>query len=509
MALEIKLSQKLSQTLVMTPQLQQAIKLLQLGRQEYLEVLEKELLENPVLEEVSTDEDLDSRAEASSPETEQVLSDYFEQASVLSERDLLQPSTFGEYEDDSSSAGGETVLEDRRRQVFEESEMFGQQSDFGYARRTGIDGEWERPSIEATISSPEGLTSHLLWQLRALELSPREQEIVVLILGNLDRNGYLCADLEELARMGEALVEEVGHVLSIVQTLDPPGIAARDLRECLLIQLDQLGQSGTLIWRIVRDHLSDLEMKRYDLIAKNEGVAVENVYEAVKEIQKLEPRPGRPFVDEAPVYITPDVYVRKVGDSYVIALNDSGMPRIRVSREYQEMIFNGRGKSSSEKEYLQDRIRSASWLIKSIHQRQQTIYRVTESIMKLQHDFLEHGVQALKPLVLRDVADDVGMHESTVSRVTTNKYVQTPQGVFELKFFFSSGLRSGEGEVSSESVKNRIRELISAEDPKKPLSDQALVSMLRAEGVDIARRTVAKYREMMNILSSSRRKKVF
>ena len=238
-------------------------------------------------------------------------------------------------------------------------------------------------------------------------------------------------------------------------------------------------------------------------------MSLEEVYEAVKHIQTLEPRPGRPFVVEDAIYITPDIYVRRVGDDYMISLNDSGMPRLRLNAQYQELVSKANGSEKGDKDYLQDCIRSASWLIKSVHQRQQTIYRVTESIMKFQREFLEKGVSVLKPLVLKDVADDVGMHESTVSRVTTNKYVHTPQGVFELKFFFTSGLKSGSGEVSSESVKERIKALIAAEDQKKPLSDQTIVNTLRGEGVDIARRTVAKYREMLGILSSSRRKKVF
>ncbi|HQH27997.1 MAG TPA: RNA polymerase factor sigma-54, partial [Oligoflexia bacterium] len=355
----------------------------------------------------------------------------------------------------------------------------------------------------------EGLTSHLLWQLRTGDLSEADKDIAAHIIGNLDRNGYLCSSVDEIAHSCVQPLEDVDRVLAMVQTLDPPGIAARDLRECLLIQLDQLGFVGTLAWRIVAEHLGDLEVRRYDSIARKEHVPVEDVYEAVKEIQKLEPRPGRPFVDEAPIYITPDVYVRKIDSDYVITLNETGIPKLRLSAHYRELLSGAGDNSLVDKEYLQDRLRCASWLIRSIHQRQQTIYRVTESIMKFQREFLELGVSALKPLVLRDIAADVGMHESTVSRVTTNKYVHTPQGVFELKFFFSSGVRGAEGEVSSESVKERIRELISKENPLKPLSDQAIVKLLRDEGVDIARRTVAKYREMMGILSSSRRKKIF
>jgi RNA polymerase sigma-54 factor len=333
--------------------------------------------------------------------------------------------------------------------------------------------------------------------------------LAIHIIGNLDRNGYLSCSIEEIASTSSFPIERVERVLNLIQEFDPAGIAARDLRECLLIQLEQQGQTHSLAGKIVSDYLAALEIRRYDVIAKAESVSVEEVYQAVKTIQCLEPRPGRPFATEQPVYITPDVYVRKVGSEYVVSLNENGLPKLRLNPMYREMLDQARHHNSADKDYLQERVRSAMWLIKSIHQRQQTILRVTESIMKFQRTFLEDGVSSLRPLVLRDVAEDVSMHESTVSRVTTNKFVHTPWGVFELKFFFSSGIKSGNSEISSESVKERIRSLVSEEDTKKPLSDQALVNALQAEGIDIARRTVAKYREMMGILSSSRRKQLF
>ncbi len=484
MALELKLNQKLSQSLVMTPQLQQAIKLLQLGRQEYLEVINQELLENPALEEASEEESREnhSKNDSKSKQEERLTKENLEtteQSNNNENSELLD--YYSSYADsfEGSYSGSSSSFED------------------------GV------PSIEATIGNPEGLSSHLLWQLRTTELTDKDMDIAAIIVGNLDKNGYLECPIEEIAEQSARSVADVEVVLSVVQTLDPIGIAARDLRECLLIQLEQQGESNKLAWDIVSNHLKNLELRKVDVIAKDLGVNLEEVGEAVKVIQKLEPRPGRPFVDDVPVYITPDVYVKRVGDDYVVSLNENGIPRLKLNSYYQNLIAKGNNQAGGDKGYIQDRMRSAAWLIKSIDQRQQTIFRVTESIVKHQREFLEHGVSKLKPLVLRDIAEDVELHESTISRVTTNKYVHTPQGVFELKFFFTSGISTGEGQISSESVKERIRELIASENSKKPLSDQAIVNLLKEGGIDIARRTVAKYREMMGIMSSSRRKELF
>jgi RNA polymerase sigma-54 factor len=270
-----------------------------------------------------------------------------------------------------------------------------------------------------------------------------------------------------------------------------------------------MGLGDSLEARIVANHLDKLEKKKYELIAKAENVEVEEIYKAITSIQSLEPRPGRPFGDDAIRYITPDIYVTKVGNEFVISLNEDGLPKLRVSPYYLELLKNTDADNSVNKAYLNERLKAATWLIKSIHQRQQTIYRVTESIVKFQREFLAQGISKLRPLVLKEVADDIGMHESTVSRVTTNKYVHTPQGVFELKFFFTTGIRSGDGEVSSSSIKDKIKNVISAEPADNPLSDQQIVDILKQQEIDIARRTVAKYREALGIESSSKRKKLF
>lgn len=486
MALELKLSQKLSQSLVMTPQLQQAIKLLQLGRQEYLEVIERELLENPVLEDAG--DDAEHFAEGQS-EQEQILDKIIQESTPKELRLSENPELIDFYNTHAESLSG------------------------SYSNvQNGFDDT--RPSLESTLGNPEGLSTHLLWQLRTSELADADKEVAMLIVGNLDRNGYLDISLEEISMESQRSVESVERVLEIVQTLDPAGIAARDLRECLLIQLEQIGEKDSLAWQIVDEFLHLLEARKVDDIARNLGVSIDEVALAVSLIRTLEPRPGRPFLDETPIYITPDVYVKKIDDDYVVMLNDNGVPRLKLSPFYQKIVDAPKpdvqsAGSKEEHDYLQEKLKAAAWLIKSIEQRQQTIFKVTQSIVAFQKEFFEQGVAKLRPLVLREVAEDVGLHESTVSRVTTNKYVHTPQGVFELKFFFTSGLSSDAGQVSSESVKERIREMIAAEDPKKPLSDQAIAAVLKKEGVDIARRTVAKYREMLNILSSSRRKSLF
>ena len=478
MALEIKLGQKLTQSLQMTPQLQQAIKLLQLGRLEYLAVIQKELLENPVLE----DAKMESRETIGEQSGEREVSELPKSVDEISKSQDFSHDL--PYEDASHSFSS-----------------LGKSSSF--------DSE-DFPSLEATVGERLGLSSHLLSQLNVSELSSFDREIASKIIGNLDSDGFLRVPREELLESIGVSEEEFEKVLGVLQTFEPVGVFARSIAECLLIQLESIGHKQGLVARIVEHHLGLLENKGYDKIANIEKVSKEEVYEAIKLIRTLEPRPARDFADEPPIYITPDVYVRIVEGDYVVTLNDNGMPKLRLSPKYQEMLKEATSKKEKEsKTYLKNSINSASFLIRSIQQRQETIFRVTESIFRHQRDFLEQGVKALKPLVLREVAEDIEMHESTVSRVTTNKYVHTPQGVFELKFFFSSSLKGGEGDVSAQSVKAKLKTLIESENPKAPYSDQALVKLLAEQDVVIARRTVAKYRESLGFLSSSKRKKVF
>jgi RNA polymerase sigma-54 factor len=469
MALEIKQNLKLTQQLVMTPQLQQAIKLLQLNRMELVDVVAAELQENPVLDEVGEyEEEVDAKKESQAPDT----------ATEAPARDTTPDIDWESYLDTYSNIG----------------------------YKPG-DYDEDRPSLESTLVKKTSLSDHLMWQLQLSDLAPAEQPIGALIIGNLNEDGYLDETLEHIAEITETDVEKVEEVLRRVQEFDPVGIAARDLSECLLIQLRYLKLSGTVAAAIAEKHLSRLERKDYRGIAKALEVSIEKVVEAAKVIASLEPKPGRPFSQDEPFYITPDIYVHKVGENYVVVLNEDGMPKLRISPFYRDVLHGVTGASKVTREYVQDKLRSAVWLIKSIHQRQRTIYKVMTSIVKFQRDFFDKGINYLKPLNLRDVAEDIDMHESTISRVTTNKYVHTPQGIYELKFFFNGGINLVGGEhVASEAVKDKIRKIISSENPRRPLSDQKIVEILKQHDIEIARRTVTKYREILGMLSSTKRK---
>ena len=370
-------------------------------------------------------------------------------------------------------------------------------------------GPDDRPSLEATYTRRETLSEHLLWQLQLASL-PVEQEVAArFVIGNLDERGYLQSSLDEIARQSGVREDVVETALAAVQEFDPSGVAARDLRECLTIQARALRIEDPLVLRILDEQLDALIKRDFRAVARSLGVAVEMVSEAAHVIGRLEPRPGRAFGGEDPVYIVPDIYVYRVGDDFHVVLNDDGLPRLRINSLYRDVLAKDTTASKDTRDYVGDKVRSAMWLIKSIHQRQRTIYKVMQSIIRHQREFFERGINYLKPLNLRDVADDIEMHESTVSRVTTNKYAHTPQGIFELKYFFNSSINRVSGDaVASESVKERIRRLIVNEDPRRPLSDQRIAEMLRVANIDIARRTVTKYRESMNLLSSTKRRQV-
>jgi len=494
MAMEMRLHLKLSQQLVMTPQLQQAIKLLQLSRMELVDLVREEMLENPMLE-----DELESASEKSR-EPDVIGGEEQLDRMVTSAGDTeLPPAEAPKVETQEVKADGAAVNEIDWENYLDNYSLGPPMP----AYRPDND---DLPSLEATLTRSPSLNDHLVWQLKMSELDERQMDIGMAILGNIDPDGYLKEPpLVEIAAEVACSEDEAELVLEVIQSFDPIGVGARSLEESLLIQAMYLGEDDELVVKIIKSHLANLEKKNYQAIARDLKVPLEEVYEAAKVLMELDPRPGRQYATDDPHYITPDVYVHKVGDKFFVVPNDDGLPKLKISSFYRSALG-----SNGAKEYVQDKLRSAQWLIRSIQQRQRTIIKVTESIIKFQREFFEKGVAYLKPLILRDVAEDIGMHESTISRVTTNKYVHTPQGIFELKFFFNSGISRTNGEdLASQAVKSKIKNLIDEEDVKRPYSDQKIVELLKKTGIDIARRTVAKYREQMGILSSSKRKQLF
>jgi RNA polymerase sigma-54 factor len=484
--MELKQQIKLSQQLVMTPQLQQAIRLLQMSRMELTEMVQEELLENPVLEDSL--EGRDSRE----------VSDLRDAGTLETQIARDDRAVVDEGRSQKEEIDWERYLENHSLQA-----------PMPVSRGGGDD---ELPSYEGMASSGKGLPEHLLWQLQMGDYADDELRFAALVIGNLDDSGYLRLDgvdesevVSVLAAEAELDLEDAEEVLKILQRLDPVGVASRSLAECLHVQAEVFGLDD-LVLQVIDRHLGDLERRQYGAIAKSLEISVDEVYDIAQAIGDLEPRPGRNFLTEEPRYITPDVYVHRVGEDYIVSANDDGMPKLKISGFYRSAMAD----NPKAKEYIQTKLRSAQWLIRSIEQRRKTIAKVTECIVEKQRDFFDLGIDHLKPMILRDVADAVGMHESTISRVTSNKYVHTPRGIFELKYFFNSAIKRGSQEdIASESVKQAIKKIVDAEDHKSPYSDQKIVELLAQQDIDIARRTVAKYRDMLGILSSSKRKKYF
>ncbi|MBS1971217.1 MAG: RNA polymerase factor sigma-54 [Bdellovibrionales bacterium] len=471
----------LSQSLVITPQLQQAIKLLQMSRMELESAVRSELEENPILEE----------------------------AEVLKEEDLQRTKDAATEVDGGSAEVVDNNTQDPQKQDEFEWESYFEQNQ--KPPQSGMAGSEEIMNYENAISASQTLHDHLYWQVKMNGFSEHEEKVADLLLNFMDDDGYIKTPLEQIAAEEKLDIADLEDTLSLIHEFDPPGVGARDLKECLLIQAKHLEEDTQDLVTLINNHLKDLEKKNYDAIAKAMGRDIEEVVEMCKIIYSMDPKPGRAFVSNETQYVTPDVYVYKVGEDFVVSLNEDGLPRLKISNFYKNVLKSGDKKSEDKThDYIQEKLRSAVWLIKSIHQRQRTIYKVAESIVKHQREFFEKGAAFLKPMILRDIANDIGMHESTVSRVTTAKYVHTPQGIYELKYFFNSGISSSDGDaLASESVKLKIKDLVAKEDPKNPLSDQKIVEMLKVEGIQIARRTVAKYRDMLKILPSSQRKKFF
>ncbi len=496
MALELKQSLKMAQQLVMTPQLQQAIKLLQLSRLELTDLVREEMMENPLLEEHSEAE-MDAAAREEVGRTVDDLSDGKSRHEQERQETITDRKDGAAHED----IDWEAYLENYQQ--------------LGPTAGPGVrpDSD-ELPGVEQTLTRSANLFEHLIWQVRLSSFTNDEIRAATFIIGNLDDDGYfkLPGDrgdpLIGCAHATGVSLTVTERALRKVQDLDPLGVAARDLRECLLIQARAMGEEDTLVGEIIHSHLKDVESRNPGAIAKKLGVSQSAVIQAIQIIQDMEPRPGRQYTGGEPQYITPDVYVYKVGDELITVLNDDGLSKLRISSAYRSVLAGS--KNGEAKDYIKERLRSAQFLIRSIHQRQRTIHKVTESIVRFQRDFFDRGVGHLRPLILRQVAEDIGMHESTVSRVTSNKYVHCAQGIYELKFFFNSAITSSSGnDLASEAVKSKIQRLVAEEDPKKPLSDQKIVDLLLDDGIEIARRTVAKYRDQLGILPSSKRRRLY
>jgi RNA polymerase sigma-54 factor len=472
---KLGLQARLSQRLILTPSLQQAIKLLPLTTLELAEVLEQEMMENPMLEEVPVQEVMatDEPGLAATQETPE------------------PPKKDDPLDDIDVEKFFEDYMDDRDH------------------RRTRSSEIPEMPPLENTLTQAPDLYDYLTWQLHMTQSDELMVEIGEAIIHNLDEDGVLRASLEEIANLGPFAPAEVERALAVVQALDPPGIAARDLTECLRLQLRHLGLENSPTDVMVREHIKKLQSHQYSEIGRQMGFTPDEVSQHVEILKRLDPRPGLRYSRDKATPIMPDVFVVKDGDEYKIVLNDDGLPKLRISPTYKRLLDDKQANSQETRDYVKDKLRSALWLLKSVDQRQRTIYKVSDSIVRHQRAFLDHGIQHLRPLVLRDVANDIGMHESTVSRVVANKYMHTPRGVYELRFFFHSGIQSNMGEaVSSVTIKEKIRKMIDVESSANPLSDSRIAELLKSEGLPLARRTVAKYREELRIPPSNLRKGV-
>lgn len=475
---KMSLNLKQSQNLMMTPQLQQAIKLLTLTHLEMTNVIAQEMVENPMLEELG--------GEASKTEIER---DQKERKEATSD-DFSGP--------DLVDSAKENFDWDKYVESYNSNSSAPNMKEYG--------SKDDAPNYENMVSRGDTLTEHLEWQLRMENLSEFEMKFATSIIHNLNDDGYLAENVEELIAASELEREHALEVLFTVQHLDPVGCATSSLKECLLVQLQALPESAPLAELIIRHHLDDLMKKDYKTIMKAQGVDSEQVRDAEMIIHSFHPKPGRQVSADDTHYVVPDIYVKEVGGEFKVVLNDEGVPRLRISKLYQRLLKQQSNEDTNE--YIQDKLRGAMWLIKSIENRQKTIDKVANAIVKYQPEFFKKGPAYLKPMILKDIANEIGMHESTVSRVTTNKYMHTPIGTFELKYFFNAGIggKNGGIDIAGESLKLKIKELIESEDTRKPLSDQKIADILKRSDIKVARRTVAKYREMMNILPSSKRK---
>lgn len=532
--MSLKLTTSLSQRLVLTPQLRQRIEMLQMTSLELTDLIQQQLLENPVLEEVPSQEEVREIAE-------KVL-DHLASADPASsfeepggEGEPIVISTNGAGDPDAvanlgpavDGEGGEAItaaehteegvpdeggVDEAQRDAFEEIDFGREFQDYldpGYKTQE-IEYKEDAPTFEQFLTRPPSLAEHLEWQVNMSAVEPEVADAAVAVIGNLDADGRLNATNEEMAAMQKCSEETIEQARQAVMRLDPVGCGARDVKECLLVQLDVRGESERLASRLISDHFADLQQHRLPHLSKQIGIDVETLLEELQFIRTLDPYPGRRYSSEEPILISPEIYIEKLDendDEYVIYFADDGSPRLRVSQQYQQML--SQGVSNETKSFIREKMRSAVDLLRNIEHRRQTIYKVVESIVRRQKDFLDHGVQHIKPMMLKDIAEDIGMHLSTVSRVVNRKYAHTPQGVIELRRFFTEGMLNEDGEeVSTRIIKLQIKKLIEEEDSHNPITDDQVVKILAKDGIKLSRRTVAKYRDQMQIPGSRERRAV-
>jgi RNA polymerase sigma-54 factor len=489
MAQGLQLSQRLTQSLVLSPQLQHSLALLQAPTLELKALVEQELEQNPVLEEIAA------------PETE--LQD---NKPAPEEEDAPAEPPF----EAASEQGVEAPVDDFQAEFDQlvqlDQEWHDHFSQMNVSVRQSPEEEEKRQFMFDSLTAGTSLAEALMGQVRDSNLTDDQRGIAELIIGNIDDYGYFKTTVEELATSTSLPAEKISEVLKIIQTFDPPGVGAGDLRECLLLQLERAGREETLEYRIVRDFMNELGKRRIPEIARGTGVPNEEVQAALARISRLEPRPGRAFLPDNDQYVLPEVFVQRSGDDYVVTTNDEQIPHLRISNTYKDLMAQG-GNSAEVKNYIRDKIRAGKFLIKSLQQRQQTILNIAREIVKRQREFMEKGVASLRPMTMAQISEVVGVHETTVSRAVSGKYMQTPQGIFEMRFFFTAGLHTAAGaDISNASVKDMIAEIFKSENPARPLADQEVVKMLGEKGITIARRTVAKYRDELHILPSNLRK---
>jgi RNA polymerase sigma-54 factor len=523
----LRLTTSLQQKMVLTPQLRQRIEMLQMTSMELNDLIEQEMVSNPILEEVMPGEEVQEISENILDQNASGFENGLENGAVGEKfeadtdlnlngsefQDVAQPdlvSLNGSANEHGEHEGEGDERESDSRDAFDEIDFGREFQDYldpGY-RTQEIEYKEDAPSFEQFLSHTESLSEHLEWQLHLLDVPDDVAEAAVLVIGNLDDDGRLEMPIEEIAEMAGCSVETAEKARQAIMQLDPVGCGAYDVKECLYAQLKALGQGDSLAARLVRDHLEDLQPHRLQHLSKDTGIEVHELDNEIKKIRVLDPYPGRPYASEDPVYVSPEVYIEKVEEDYIVYFVDDGSPRLRISPTYHQLLDQG-DTTKETKDFIKEKVRSAVDLLRNIEHRRQTIYRVVECIVSRQREFLDKGVEYIKPMMLKDVAEDIGMHLSTISRVVNRKYAHTPQGVIELRRFFSEGMMNEEGEeVSTRILKLKIKKMIEDEDTKKPLTDDQIAKLLSKEGVKLSRRTVAKYRDQMQIPGSRERKTV-